>query len=81
MIHHERLPEAGSDLAAIDITVHHGQRRRGIGTALLRELAMTAGRRNSLFIDNIRAGTRVPGSAGYRLARWTGAAPANLLAS
>jgi GNAT superfamily N-acetyltransferase len=104
---------ADSDLAAIDITVHPGQRRRGIGTALLRELAIAAGTRNCLFIENIRPGTpaqvfadyhefavvqrtvqlsldlasadrarwQVPASPGYRLARWTGAAPENLLAS
>jgi len=46
-----------TDLAAINITVHPGQRRRGIGTALLRELAMAAGSRNTLFIENIRPGT------------------------
>jgi len=48
---------ADSDLAAISITVHPGHRRRGIGTALLRELAMAAGSRNNLFIENIRPGT------------------------
>jgi mycothiol synthase len=104
---------ADSDLAAIRITVDPGQRRRGIGTALLRELAMTAGRRNTLFMENIRPGTpaqafadhhefavvqrtvqlsldlaladrarwRVEGADGYRLARWTGTAPEDLLAS
>lgn len=48
---------ADSDLAAISITVHPGQRRRGTGTALLGCLATAAGRRRSLFIENIRAGT------------------------
>ena len=48
---------ADSDLAAIGITVHPGQRRRGIGTALLRELATAAGSRNCLFIENVRPGT------------------------
>jgi mycothiol synthase len=48
---------AAGDLAAINITVHPGQRRRGTGTALLRQLAAAAGSRNSLFMENIRAGT------------------------
>jgi mycothiol synthase len=80
---------------------------------LLRELALAAGSRNTLFIENIRPGTppqafadhhgfavaqrtvqlgldlaladrarwQVPAPAGYRLARWTGAAPEDLLAS
>jgi mycothiol synthase len=48
---------ADSDLAAIRITVHPGQRRRGTGTELLRELTTAAGGRNSLFMENIRAGT------------------------
>jgi len=48
---------ADSELAAISITVRPGQRRRGIGTALLRELATAAGSRDCLFIENIRAGT------------------------
>jgi len=104
---------ADSDLAAIRITVDPGQRRRGIGTALLRELAMAAGSRNTLFMENIRPGTparafadhhefavvqrtvqlsldldladrarwQVGGAPGYRLTRWTGAAPEDLLAS
>ncbi|HUB40735.1 MAG TPA: GNAT family N-acetyltransferase [Streptosporangiaceae bacterium] len=104
---------ADSDLAAIDITVLPDQRRRGMGTALLCELAMAAGRRNTLHIENIRAGTaaqafaerhgfavaqrtvqlsvdlaladrarwQVRAPAGYRLERWTGAAPEHLLVS
>ena len=104
---------ADSDLACVDITVHPGQRRRGVGTALLRELARAAGSRNTLFRESIRPGTpaqafadnhgfavvqrnvqlsldlaltdrarwQVPAAAGYRLARWTGAAPEDLLAS
>ena len=104
---------ADSDLAAISISVDPGQRRRGIGTALLRELAMAAGSRHNLFVENIRPGTpaeafadnhaiavvqrtvqltvdlattdrarwEVQAAPGYRLARWTGAAPEDLLAS
>jgi mycothiol synthase len=104
---------ADSDLTSFQIAVHPGQRRRGIGTALLRELALAAGRRNTLFVESIRPGTpagafadhhgfavvqrnvqlsldlaltdrarwRVPAAAGYRLARWTDAAPDDLLAS
>jgi mycothiol synthase len=104
---------ADSDLAAISISVDPGQRRRGIGTALLRELATAAGRRNTLLMEDIRPGTpahafadyhrfavaqrtvqlsldltladrarwRVTGAPGYRLARWTGAAPEDLLGS
>ncbi len=48
---------ADSDLAAIHIKVHPSQRRRGVGTALLGQLATAAGSRNSLFMENIRAGT------------------------
>jgi mycothiol synthase len=104
---------ADSDLAAISISVDPRRRRRGIGTALLRELATTAGRRNTLLMEDIRPGTpahafagyhrfavvqrtvqlsldlgladrarwQVAGAPGYRLARWTGAAPDDLLAS
>jgi mycothiol synthase len=104
---------ADSDLAAIRISVDPGQRRRGIATALLRELAMAAGSRNTLFIENIRPGTpahafadyhqfavvqrtvqlsldlavadrrrwQVGAAPGYRLARWTGSAPEDLLGS
>jgi mycothiol synthase len=104
---------ADSDLAAIRISVDPGQRRRGIGTALLREQAMAAGSRNTLFMENIRPGTpahafadyhqfavvqrtaqlsldlacadrgrwEVGAAPGYRLARWTDAAPEDLLAS
>ena len=46
-----------SELAAINFTVHPGRRRRGIGSALLRELATAAGSRNSLFIENIKVET------------------------
>jgi mycothiol synthase len=102
-----------SDLAAINITVDPGHRRRGIGTALLRELAMAAGSRNTLLMENIRPGTpahafadyhefavvqrtvqlsldlaradrarwQVGAAPGYRLARWTGTAPEDLLSS
>jgi mycothiol synthase len=104
---------ADSDLAAINIAVHPGQRRRGIGTALLSEQAMAAGSRNTLLMENIRPGTpahafadyhqfavvqrtvqlsldltladrgrwEVEAAPGYRLARWTGTAPEDLLAS
>jgi mycothiol synthase len=104
---------ADSDLAAIRISVDPGHRRRGIGTALLRELAMAAGSRNTLFMENIRPGTpahafadyhqfavvqrtvqlsldlagadrrrwQVEAAPGYRLARWTGSAPEDLLGS
>ena len=56
---------ADSDLAAINITVHPGRRRRGIGTLLLRALATAAGSRDSLFIENIRAGTAAQAFAGH----------------
>jgi mycothiol synthase len=104
---------ADTDLTSFQIAVHPGQRRRGIGTALLRELAIAAGGRSTLFVESIRPGTpaqafadlhgfavvqrnvqlsldlaltdrarwRVPAAAGYRLARWTGAAPEDLLSS
>ena len=56
---------ADSDLAAINISVDPGQRRRGVGTALLRELAMAAGSRNTLLMENIRPGTPAHAFAGY----------------
>ena len=56
---------ADSDLSAINIAVDPRQRRRGIGTALLRELAMAAGNRNTLLMENIRAGTPAHAFANY----------------
>jgi GNAT superfamily N-acetyltransferase len=46
-----------TDLAAISITVRPRRRRRGAGTALLRELAAAAGTRDCLFAEGIRTGT------------------------
>ena len=76
-----------ADLAASDVTVHPGYRRHGLGTRLLRELALTAADRKCLLIEGL-----VEGSAGqtrwqpretasYRLAEWTGGVPDELLSS
>jgi mycothiol synthase len=107
------LGDQPSDLAAIDITVHPQQRRRGAGTALLREVVTAASGRHALLIEGISDGSagqawadaegfvvaqrtvqltvelatvdprrwRVPSAPGYRLARWTGCTPADLLDS
>jgi mycothiol synthase len=53
--------EQPADLAAIDITVHPGHRRRGLGTALLRELALAAADRDCLLIEGLLDGS--PGQA------------------
>ncbi len=51
------LGDQDSDLAGVGITVHPGRRRRGLGTALLRDLAAAAGTRRTLFAEAIRTGT------------------------
>jgi GNAT superfamily N-acetyltransferase len=56
---------ADSDLTAMRIAVDPGHRRRGIGTALLRELALAAGSRNTLLMENIRPGTPAHAFADY----------------
>jgi GNAT superfamily N-acetyltransferase len=102
-----------ADLAGIDVTVHPGHRRRGLGTALLRELALAAADRDCLLIEGLLDGSagqaradamgfavvqqtvelrldlrsadparwQVQAAAGYRLAKWTGSAPDELLLS
>jgi mycothiol synthase len=56
-----------ADLAAIDVTVHPGYRRHGLGTRLLRELALTAADRKCLLIEGL-----VEGSAGQAWAQALG---------
>jgi mycothiol synthase len=55
------LGDQPSDLAAIDITVHPGYRRRGIGSTLLTDLAGAASGRRSLLIEGLTEGS--PGQA------------------
>ena len=51
------LGRENSDAAFIDVTVHPDHRRRGLGTALLREMvAAAAGRQTLLMEDCLRAG-------------------------
>ncbi len=59
-----RYGAADTDLTSFQMAVHPGQRRRGIGTALLRELAMAAGGRSTLFVPDIRPGTPAQAFAG-----------------
>lgn len=51
------LGDHDADLAGVGITVTPGFRRRGLGTALLREVAAAAGTRRTLFAEAIRTGT------------------------
>ena len=55
------LGDQPSDFAAIDLTVHPRCRRRGIGSALLTELAAAASGRCSLLIQGLTEGS--PGQA------------------
>ena len=55
------LGDQPSDLAAIDVTVHPRCRRRGIGSALLTEVAEAASDRCSLLIQGLAEGS--PGQA------------------
>ena len=51
------LGDKDTDLAGVGITVSPGFRGRGLGTALLREVAAAAGTRRTLFAEAIRTGT------------------------
>lgn len=108
------LPDdQNTDLASTEVTVHPEYRRRGLGTALLRELAAAAEGREIVMIEGLAEGGagqawadargfavvqrtlrqtldlravdrfrwQATAAAGYRLARWLGSVPDELLAS
>jgi mycothiol synthase len=68
------LGDQSSDLAAFDITVHPDHRRRGVGTAMLREVAAAARDRDALLMEGLTDGSTGQAWAsalGFRVAQRT----------